>query len=85
MPANFPMFYATSAIGISWQHLNHPNLLLCSVYQFHVYFHVQIVLHHLAIPLAMPCEDHFSKVKNYYIKSAYYSICDDYGANAHKI
>ena len=29
---NFAIFYVTSALSISWQHLNHPNLLLCSFY-----------------------------------------------------
>ena len=33
---NFAMFCATSALYIFWQHLNHPNLLLCAVYRFHV-------------------------------------------------
>ena len=37
---NFALFCAKSAIGISWQHLNHPNLLVSSVYRFHVYLHV---------------------------------------------
>ena len=32
---NFAMFCATSALGISWQHLSHPNLLIRSVYRFH--------------------------------------------------
>ena len=76
---NFAMFCATSALGISWQHLNHPNLLVRSVYRFHVYFHVRLILHDLGISL--PHEDGFSKVRNSYIKSAYYSVCDDYGAN----
>ena len=76
---NFAMFCATSALGISWQHLNHPNLLVRSVYRFHVYFHVRLILHDLGASL--PYEDGFSKVKNGYIKSAYYSICDDYGVN----
>ena len=31
---NFAMFCATSALGISWQHLNHPNLLARTVYRF---------------------------------------------------
>ena len=39
---NFAMFCATSALGISWQHLNHPNFLLHSVYRFHVYFHASL-------------------------------------------
>ena len=77
------MFCATSALGISWQHLNNPNLLLRSVYRFHVYFHVRIMLHHLGISL--PHEDGFSKVKNSYMKSAHYSICNDYGVNADEI
>ena len=33
------MFFAISALGISWQHLNHINFLVRSAYQFHVYFH----------------------------------------------
>ena len=76
---NFAMFCVTSALGISWQHLNHPNLLVRSVYRFHVYFHIRLILHELGISL--PHEDGFSKVKNTYIKSAYYSTCDDYGVD----
>ena len=66
---NFAMFAATSALGISWQHLNHPNLLVRSVYKFHVYFHERLILHDLGTPL--PHEDGFSKVKNANIQSAY--------------
>ena len=76
---NFAMFCVTSALGISWQHLNHPNVLVHSVYRFYVYFHVRLILHELGISL--PHEDGFSKVKNAYIKSAYYSTCDDYGVD----
>ena len=64
---NFGMFCVTSAVGISWQHLNHPNLLVRAVYRFYVYFHVQLILHELSISL--PHEDGFSKVKNAYMKS----------------
>ena len=76
------MFCTTSALGISWQHLNHPNLLGCAVCRFHVYFHIQLILHELGISL--PHEDGFNEVKNAYIKSAYYSICDDYGVDANE-
>ena len=65
---NFAMFCATSALGISWQHLNHQNLFVCSVYRFHMYFHIRLILHELGISL--PHEDSFSKVKNAYIKNA---------------
>ena len=44
-----------------------------------MYFHVRLILHDLGAPL--PYEDGFSKAKNGYIKSAFYSICDDYGVN----
>ena len=71
---NFAMFRATSALGISQQHLNHPNLLVNNVYRFHLYFHVRIILHHLGISL--PNKDGFGMFKNTYIESAYYSIRD---------
>ena len=77
---NFAMFCVTSALGISWQHLNHPNLLVRAVYIFYVYFHVRYILHDLGISL--PRENGFSKVKNAYIKSVYYSVCDGYGVDA---
>ena len=48
-----------------------------SVYQLHVHFHVWITKDHLGIPL--PNEDGFSKAKKIFVKSAYYSICDDFG------
>ena len=48
-----------------------------SVYRLHVHFHVWITKHHLGIPL--PNEDGFSKAKKFYVKSAYYNICDDFG------
>ena len=70
------MFCVTSALGISWQHLNHPNVLVHSVYRFYVYFHVRLILHELGISL--PHEDGFSKVKNSYIQSTCHSTCDDY-------
>ena len=47
---NFALFCATSALGIFWQHLNHPNLLVRSAYRFHIYFHVQLILHNLGTP-----------------------------------
>ena len=50
---------------ISWQHLNHPNLLIRAIYRFHVYFHVRLILHKLGIYL--PHEDGLSKVKNAYM------------------
>ena len=48
-----------------------------------LHFHVQIILFRLGIPL--PHEDGFRKVQNSYTKSAYYSICSDYGVNSDEI
>ena len=79
---NFAMFCVTSALGISWQHLNHPNLLVRSVYRFYVHFHIRLILHELGISL--PHEHGISKVQNAYIQSPYYSICDDYGVDANE-
>ena len=78
----FAMFCATSALGISWQLVNHPNLLVRAVYRFHVYFHVRLILHGLGVSL--PHEDDFNKVKNAYIKSEYYIVCDVYGVNLYE-
>ena len=76
---NFALFCATSALGISWQPLNHPNLLVRAVYRFHVHFHVRLILHDLGILL--PHKDGFTKIKSAYIKSSHYSICDGYGVD----
>ena len=61
---NFALF---CALDMSWQHLNHPNVLVRSVYRFHVYFHVRLILRDLYIPL--PHADGFNKVKNASINS----------------
>ena len=78
------MFTATNALGISWQHLNHTNLLVRVVYRFPVYFHVRLLLLLLLLQklhISWSHEDRFSKFKNYYEDSAYYSVCDEYGVD----
>ena len=47
--------------------------------RLHVYCHIRLILHDLDILL--PQEDGFSKVKNSYIQSAYYSPCDAYSVD----
>ena len=73
------MFCATSALDISWQHFNQSNLLIRAAYRFHMYFHIQLLLHDLC--LSLPHEDGSNKVKNAYIMNAYCSICDDFRVN----
>lgn len=77
------MFCATSMLGISLQHSNNSNLLANTAYWFKVYFHLRIILDHLAISFSY--KDSFNKVINSYIKSVYCSIYDDYGTNANEI
>ena len=62
---------------------NQPSLLVYSVYRFHAYFHTQIILQQLGIPL--PHEHGFNKVKNCCNKSAFYKIFDDYCNTADQI
>ena len=57
---NFAIFCAVSALIIS-QHLNHPSMLVHSVYRFQVCFDTLITLHHLVISL--PNEDIFNKAE----------------------
>ena len=46
---NLAMFCVSSALGISWQRLNHPNLLVHSVYRFRVYSQGRLIMHELGI------------------------------------
>ena len=73
------MFCARSVLDISKEKLIHPNLLVCSVYCFHVYFYVRFKLLRLRVSFSL--EDSFKKVKNSYIKSAHFSVCDNYSVN----
>ena len=57
----------------------HPNLLVCSVYCFQVYFYVRFKL--LCLRVSFSLEDSFNKVKNSYIKSEHFSVCDHYSVN----
>ena len=63
---NYSLFAVTSAVAISWQHINHPNLLVRAVHELRI---------------SLPHEDGFNKVENDYERSAYYSVCDEYGVN----
>ena len=66
------MFSATSVLGISWQHLNHPNLPVCAIYRFHVFFRVRLILNELHISLLH--EDGFSTVKNDYERGVHITV-----------
>ena len=50
---NFALFAVTSPLGFSWQHLNHPNLLVRAVYRFHVYFHIRLKIPTLRVHITV--------------------------------
>ena len=75
---NFVMFYASSACGVSSEHLNytkHP--MIRAVYCFHVYYHVRRILKKLQVSL--PHETSFNTSNNPYMSSVFFKICEDYG------
>ena len=47
-----------------------------------MHFHIRLIL--LVLGISLSHEDGFSKVKNAYIKGAYYSSCDDYSVDRTK-
>ena len=42
---NFALYSTSSALGVSMQYLNHSNMLIRSVYRFHVYYHMRLILY----------------------------------------
>ena len=75
---NYAVFCASSACGVSLEHLNynkHP--MIRSVYHFHVYYHVRRILKKLQVPL--PHETGFKAADNPYTESEFFKICEDYG------
>ena len=65
---NYTVFCASSACGVSFEHLNytkHP--MIRAVYRFHVYYHVRGILKRLQIPL--PHETGFNAADNPYTSS----------------
>ena len=74
---NFAVLCTSVACGVSSAHLNykkHP--MIWSVYCFHVYHHVRLVLKRLQTRL--PHETGFNASDNPYTKSEFLKICEDY-------
>ena len=74
---NFAVFCASSACGVSIEHLDASRPLLQSVYRFHVYYHIRRILKILEIPL--PYENSFNQFNNPYNHKKYIHICSEYG------
>ena len=59
---NFVVFCASSACGVSVEHLNDKEPMIRSIYRFHIYYHIRRILKILEIPL--PYENSFNQYNN---------------------
>ena len=76
---NFTVFCASSACGVSFEHLNAKEPMMRSVYHFHVYYHIRRILKILEIPL--PYENSFNQYNNSYNHEKFIGICSEYGVS----
>ena len=73
---NFAVFCASSACGVSVEHLNAKEPMIRSIYRFHVYYHIRRILKILEIPL--PYENSFNQYNNPYNHERFTGICAEY-------
>ena len=76
---NFAVFCASSACGVSVEHLNAKEPMIRSIYRFHVYYHIRRILKILEIPL--PYENSFNQYNNPYSNEKFIGICSEYGVS----
>ena len=76
---NFTVFCASSACGVSVEHLNAKEPMIRSIYRFHVYYHIRRILKILEIPL--PYENSFNQYNNPYNHEKFIGICSEYGVS----
>ena len=76
---NFAVFCASSACGVSVEHLNTKEPMIRSIYHFHVYYPIRRILKILEIPL--PYENSFNQYNNPYNHEKFIGICSEYGVS----
>ena len=76
---NFAVFCASSACGVSVEHVNAKGPMIRTVYRFHVYYQIRRILNRLKIPL--PYEDTFNKYNNPYSYEKIIEIYKEYGVS----
>ena len=76
---NFVVFCASSACGVSVEHLNAKEPMIRSIYRFHVYYHIRRILKILEIPL--PYQNSFNQYNNPYNHEKFIGICSEYGVS----
>ena len=70
---------ASSACGVSVEHLNAKEPMIRSIYHFHVYYHIRRMLKILELPL--PYENSFNQYNNPYNHEKFIGICSEYGVS----
>ena len=76
---NFAVFCASSACGVSVEHLNTKKPMIRSIYRFHVYYHIRRILKIMEIPLSY--ENTFNQYNNRYNHEKFIGICSEYGVS----
>ena len=74
---NFAVWCATCGCGISLAELDDYPKIIQGFLKFHVYFTTRRVLYEMGVPL--PDESAFSQTNNVYTKSAFSSLCNEFG------
>ena len=74
---NFAVSCASSACGVSVEHINAKKPMIRSICRFHVYYHIRRILKILEIPL--PYENSFNQYNNPYNHEEFIGICSEYG------
>ena len=74
---NFEVFCASSACGVSVEHMNAKKPMVRRIYRLHVYYHIRRILKVLEIPL--PYENSFNQYNNPYNHEKFIGICSEYG------
>ena len=75
---NFAVFCASSACGISVEHMNAKKPMIRSIYRFHVYYHRRI-LKIMETPLRY--ENSFNQCNNPYNHEMFIKVCGEYGVS----
>ena len=73
---NFVVFCASSACGVSVEHLKAKEPMIRSIYRFHVYYHIRRILKIPEIPL--PYVNSFNQYNNPYNHEKFIGICSEY-------
>ena len=72
---NFVVCCASSACGVSFEHLNYKkHSMVKAVYRFHMYYHVRGILKRLQVPL--PHRASFNAADNPYTNKEFFKICE---------